>query len=463
MLRTHTCGELRGSDAGKTVTLCGWVDSQRIQGKLSFIILRDRYGSTQVFVNPALTKEFGEIRRESVIRVVGEVKKRPENQVRKELATGEVELSAKEIEILNAADALPLELDEKVESSEDVRLKYRFLDLRKKRLQKNLMLRSKVCIAIRKFLDKEGFIDLETPVLGKSTPEGARDYLVPSRVSKKQFYALPQSPQIFKQLFMVAGYDKYYQIAKCFRDEDLRADRQPEFTQLDMEMSFIEQQDIQDVIERLLQFVWKEVLNVDVKIPFQKLTYKEAIEKYKSDKPDIRKDKNDPQEYAFEWVVDFPLLEWNDDDKRYYAMHHPFTSPKKEDIALMEAKDEKEKAGIRANAYDIVLNGTELGGGSIRIHKRELQDKMFRCLGIDEAEADKKFGFLLNAFTFGAPPHGGIALGLDRMIMLMAGEKSIKEVIAYPKNKDARDLMLDAPSDVHTMQMDELGLKIKDK
>jgi len=459
MLRTHTCGELRGTDDGKTVTLCGWVDSHRVQGRLGFIVLRDRYGTTQIFVNPELTKKFGEIKRESVVKITGLVKKRPENQIRKDMITGEVELSAQDIEVLNASDALPMELDESVVSTEDVRLKYRFLDLRKKRLQKNLITRHRIAKAMRDFLDKKGFLELETPILGKSTPEGARDYLVPSRIYKGQFYALPQSPQLFKQLFMVAGYDRYFQIARCFRDEDLRADRQPEFTQLDLEMSFVDEHDIQEIIEGLLKHVWKEVLNIDIQTPFPRMSYKDAMEKHKSDKPDLRKDKNDPNEFAFLWVVDFPLLEYSEDDKRFYAMHHPFTSPKAEDLEMLESDPGK----VRAKAYDVVLNGYELGGGSIRIHRGDVQQRMFRALGIDEREANEKFGFLLNAFKFGAPPHGGIALGLDRLAMLIAGENSLREVIAYPKNKDARDLMLDAPNTVHNMQMDELGLRIKDK
>lgn len=457
MLRTHNCGELRAEHAGQHVTLCGWVEFHRIQGKLSFIIIRDRYGSTQVFVNPALTKTLGELRRETVILVKGEVKKRPENQVRKELETGEIELSASEIEVLNHADPLPLELDESIESSEEIRLKYRFLDLRKKRMQKNLIMRHKVYAAMNEFMDKEGFIYFETPILGKSTPEGARDYLVPSRIYKGKFYALPQSPQIFKQLSMVAGYDKYYQIAKCFRDEDLRADRQPEFTQLDIEMSFVEEKDIRDLIERLLKHLWQKVLDVEIPTPFPILTYEEAMKKYHSDKPDLRQNKDDPKEFAFEWVVDFPLLEWSEDEQRYSAMHHPFTSPRREDIPLLESDPAKAKA----RAYDVVLNGYELGGGSIRIHDRETQNKMFRAIGIGEQEAETKFGHLLNAFKYGAPPHGGIALGIDRLVMLMAGEQSIREVIAFPKNKDAKDVMMDAPNDVHHMQMDELGLSIR--
>jgi len=459
MLRTHTCGELRAKDAGKKVILCGWVDTHRIQGRLSFIMLRDRYGIVQVFVNSELTKELGEIRRESVIRVRGEVKKRPANQVKKELLTGEIEVSADEINILSRAAPLPLELDESVESTEETRLKYRFLDLRKRRLQRNLILRHKVCKAIRDFMDKEGFLELETPILSKSTPEGARDYLVPSRIYKGKFYALPQSPQLFKQLLMVAGYDKYFQMARCFRDEDLRADRQPEFTQLDIEMSFVEEEDVYDINERLLRYVWKQVLGVDLKIPFKRISYENAMKKYKTDKPDLRKDKKSRDEWEFVWITDFPLLEWNEEEKRYYAMHHPFTSPKPEDIPLMD----KQPARVRARAYDLVLNGFEIAGGSIRIHDSELQKKMFRVLGISEKEAESKFKFLLEAFKYGVPPHGGIAFGLDRMVMLMAGENSIREVIAFPKNKDAKDLMLEAPSDVHHMQMEELGLRIKPK
>ena len=457
MMRTHTCGELRAKHANKRVTLCGWVETHRVKGKISFILLRDRYGVAQVFAGPGLTGKTGELRRESIIQVKGTVRKRPKDQVKKDMPTGEVEVGAEDIIILNPSEPLPLELDEKIESSEETRMKYRFLDLRKGRMQKNLILRHRVSKAIRDFMDREGFLELETPVLGKSTPEGARDYLVPSRIHKGKFYALPQSPQLFKQLFMVAGYDRYFQIARCFRDEDLRADRQPEFTQLDVEMSFVEEKDIFDVMERLMKHVWKQVLGIDVKIPFERISYTEAMEKHGTDKPDLRKNRKDPKEFRFAWITDFPLLEWNQGDKRYYAMHHPFTSPKDEDIPLLDSRPEK----ARAKAYDLVLNGVELGGGSIRIHRREIQEKMFRALGISEKEAGMKFAFLLSALRYGAPPHGGIAFGLDRIVMLMAGEESIREVIAFPKNKDARDLMLDAPSDVHHMQTDELGINIK--
>lgn len=457
MMRTHTCGELRGKHAGKKVTLAGWVDTHRVKGKISFILLRDRYGITQVFVNPELTKKTGELRRETVIQVKGTVKKRPKDQVKKELSTGGIEVDASGINILNPSEPLPMEPANRAGNSEETRLKYRFLDLRNSKMQKNLMIRHMVNKAIRDFLDREGFLELETPILGKSTPEGARDYLVPSRTQKGKFFALPQSPQLFKQLFMVSGFDKYFQIVKCFRDEDLRSDRQPEFTQLDVEMSFVEEDDIYGVIEQLMKYVWKQVLGVDIKIPFQRITYQESMKKYSTDKPDLRKDKKDPKEYRFVWVTDFPLLEWNKEDKRYYAMHHPFTSPKDEDVQLLDSGPEK----ARAKAYDMVLNGVELGGGSIRIHKRELQEKMFKVLGISRKEAELKFDFLLKAFRYGAPPHGGIAFGLDRIVMLMAGEKSIRDVIAFPKTNDARDLMLDAPSDVHHMQTDELGIRIK--
>jgi aspartyl-tRNA synthetase len=456
MMRTHTCGELRKKHANKRVTLAGWVDTHRVKGKISFILLRDRYGTTQVFAGPSLTKKIGELRRESVIQVKGKVKKRPKDQVNREMPTGEIELAADEIRVLNAAAPLPLELDENVKSSEETRLRYRFLDLRKRRMQRNLILRHRVSKAIRDFLDGEGFLELETSMLGKSTPEGARDYLVPSRNQKGKFFALPQSPQLFKQLFMVSGFDKYFQIVRCFRDEDLRADRQPEFTQLDVEMSFVEEEDVLDVMERLMRYVWKQVLGVSIKVPFERISYAESMRKYKTDKPDLRKDKN-TKDFRFVWITDFPLLEWNQEEKRYYAMHHPFTSPKEEDVPLLESRPEK----ARAKAYDLVLNGVELGGGSIRIHKRELQEKMFRALGISEKESKLKFDFLLKALSYGAPPHGGIAFGLDRIVMMMANEKSIRDVIAFPKTNDARDLMLDAPSDVHHMQMDELGIRIK--
>lgn len=446
--RTHTCGELTAKDAGKEVKLCGWVETVRLQGKLGFILLRDRYGITQIFLNAEFVKDYGNLSKESVIQVEGEVKKRPENQIKKEMETGEIEVSASEIKLLNPADQLPMQLDEHINSTEETRLKYRYLDLRRQPMQKNIVTRHRILQVMRSYLDKQNFVEIETPILAKSTPEGARDYLVPSRVNKGKFYALPQSPQLFKQLLMVAGYDRYFQIARCFRDEDLRADRQPEFTQLDIEMSYVEQEDIIDLIEGLIQKLWKDILRIDVKIPFQRMTYEEAMKKYKSDKPDLRKDKN---EFAFLWVVDFPLLEWDKDGKRYKAMHHPFTSPKGK-------IDEKSPDKILAKAYDLVLNGTELGGGSIRIHDQEVQKQVFRLLNIQEKEAYNKFGYLLDAFKYGAPPHGGIALGIDRLVAMITGNESIREVIAFPKNKDAEDLMLNAPSEVDEKQLGELGI-----
>ena len=450
MFRTHTCGELTAKDSGKKVTLCGWVDTIRVQGKIGFLLLRDRYGITQVFLNDKLAKEFGALSKESIVQVSGIVKNRPANQVKKEMRTGEIEISAESINTINKVGPLPL--DPNVESSEETRLKYRYLDLRKPNMQKNLIKRHKIIKATRDFMDKEGFVEVETPLLAKSTPEGARDYLVPSRNFKGKFYALPQSPQIFKQLLMISGFDKYFQIARCLRDEDLRADRQPEFTQFDMEMSFVTEEDIFSVIERLIKFVWKEALDEDIKIPFERITYKEAVQRYKTDKPDLRKK---GEKFKFVWVTNFPLFEWNEEEKKHVSAHHPFTSIKEGHLGLLKNR-ELEK--IESRAYDLVLNGWELGSGSIRIHDQELQKEIFKALGLSDKEAREKFGFLLDALKF-APPHGGIALGLDRIIALATGNNSIREVIAFPKNQDAKDLMTDSPSAVSDKQLKELGLK----
>lgn len=450
MLRTHTCGELTKKEIGKNVVLCGWVDKVRTHGKIGFVNIKDRYGITQLFLGKDFQLE--SLRRETVIKIEGKVKQRP--KANKELKTGDVEVEVSKLEVLNEASPLPLELDESVESTEETRLKYRYLDLRKQKMQDNLIMRHKVFKSMRDFFDKEGFLEIETPVLAKSTPEGARDYLVPSRIHQGKFFALPQSPQLFKQLCMVAGFDKYVQIVKCYRDEDLRADRQTEFTQLDVEMSFIDEEDIYSLMEKMIKYVWKTVLNVDLKIPFQRITYEEAMKKYKTDKPDLRKGKD---EYKFVWIVDMPLLEYSKAEGRHVSAHHPFTSPKDSDIKFLDKAPEKAKA----KAYDLVLNGEEIAGGSIRINKPELQKKMFKALNIGEKEAEEKFGFLLEAFKYGAPPHGGIAFGLDRVIAIICGEKSIREVIAFPKNKDARDLMLDAPSKVGKEQLDELGIRLK--
>ncbi|MBD3361574.1 aspartate--tRNA ligase [Candidatus Woesearchaeota archaeon] len=449
--RTHTCGELNKSCIGKSVILAGWLDSLRIQGKIGFLSLRDRYGVTQFFLNPKLAKKFENLKKESVLQIKGKVNARPDKQVNKDMSTGEVEVEASEIVVLNESEPLPLDFEH---ASEETRLTYRYLDLRQPDMQNNLMVRHKLVKAVRDFLSDYNFVEIETPILSKSTPEGARDYLVPSRVHKGKFYALPQSPQQYKQLLMVAGFDRYFQIARCFRDEDLRADRQPEFTQLDMEMSFFQEEDVYSLIEKLMKFVWKKVLNVDIKVPFPRLTYAEAMKKYKRDNPDLRKKKD---EYAFVWVTGFPLLEFNDEDNRYYALHHPFTSPVAEDLDLLETNPDK----VRAHAYDLVLNGTEIGGGSIRMHRGDWQQRVFKALGMSETEYKAKFMHMLEAFKYGAPPHGGIAFGLDRIAAIITGNESIREVIAFPKTKNAESLMENSPSEVDKEQLDELGLRIK--
>jgi len=451
MLRTHTCGELNKKHDKKKVTLCGWLDSLRIQGKIGFLSLRDRYGITQFFLNPKLAKEFASLKRESVLQITGLVQTRPPNQVKKEMATGEIEVSAEKIEVLNTSEELPLDLN--LESTEETRLKYRYLDLRTPRMLKNIVLRHKVIKAIHEYMDSQDFLNIETPFLAKSTPEGARDYLVPARNFPGKFFALPQSPQLFKQILMISNLDKYYQVVKCFRDEDLRADRQPEFTQLDIEMSFVEEEDVYTLIEGLVKKVFKDVLNYNLKTPFPRMTYQEAMKKHKTDKPNLAK----KDEFASLWVTDFPMFEYNKDEKRYQAMHHPFTSPHPDDFKILEKNPEK----ARARAYDLVINGFEIGGGSIRIHHPEIQKQVFKALNLSDKEAQHRFGFFLDALKYGTPPHGGIALGLDRFVMILAKEDSIKEVIAFPKNKEARDLMLDAPSDVNPKQLKELNLKLK--
>lgn len=582
--RTNTCGELAKNDIKKEVTLCGWVNSSRDHGSIIFIDLRDRYGLTQTVFDPEHDKkghkEAETLRREDVIAVKGKVRARGKGLENPKLNTGEIEVLVDELEVLNKAETPPLEVNDRVELNEDVRLKYRYLDLRRPQMQHNILVRHKAVKLVRDYFDALGFLEIETPMLGKSTPEGARDYLVPSRVNPGKFYALPQSPQILKQICMIAGFDKYFQIVKCFRDEDLRTDRQPEFTQIDVEMSFIEQEDILLIIEALMKEMWKKILNKDIKTPFNKLTYQEAMEKYGSDKPDLRfglelvdvtdavkkssfevftkiikekgkvkcinakkcanfsrndldeliefvkiygakgmawmkvaenglesnivkyfdekvqkelvKDVNakkddlllfvadhkhhivdialghlrnelarrlklaDDKEHNFVWVTDFPLLEFDEDEQRHVAVHHPFTSPKDEDIKLLDSDAEK----VRAKAYDITLNGVEIGGGSIRIFKPELQKKMFNILGISDEEAMEKFGFLINAFKYGAPPHGGIALGMDRIVAMLTGNTSIREVIAFPKTKNAEDLMMETPSEVDEKQLKEINIKL---
>lgn len=580
--RTHTCGQLRKKDEGSTVTLVGWVGSVRDHGGLIFVDLRDRYGITQVVFHPGKGDEFYDIarqlRHEYVIALQGKVSLRPPGTVNPNLDTGEIEVYADALEILNRSETPPFEIEDAAGVSLELRLKYRYLDLRRPVMQKRMTFRHKVCQTIREYLDRLDFVDIETPFLTKSTPEGARDYLVPSRVNQGKFYALPQSPQLFKQILMVAGYDRYFQIVRCFRDEDLRAQRQPEFTQMDMEMSFVDENDVIQVIEGLIAAIFDKVMGKKVTTPFPRLSYKEAMTSYGCDAPDLRfgmkikdisdiartsnfkvfldvvnsggqirginatgcgtysrKDIDDltafvgqfgakglawfkveesgltssitkffsaenlealrhrmdakkgdlllfvadkpkvvsqslaqlrlqlghknklihANEFNFSWVVDFPLLEYNEDLRRYEALHHPFTAPHPGDLPLLEEKPLE----VKARAYDLVLNGVELGGGSIRIHTPEIQKRVFRLLGIDDASAYAKFGFLLDALKYGAPPHGGIALGVDRMVTLLLQLDDIREVIAFPKTQKATCLMTNAPSEVDGQQLKDLGIQ----
>ncbi len=451
MKRTHTCGELTKKNIGEQAVLLGWVHKRRDHGKIIFVDIRDRYGLTQVvfFKNKAAE----ELRSEYVIGVKGVVQARPKGTENPKIVTGEIELAAEGLEIINASLTPPFDLDEIRDVSEEVRLRYRYIDLRRPETQKKLFLRHRICKAMRDFLDRHGFIEVETPILTKSTPEGARDFLVPSRLNHGKFFALPQSPQLFKQLLMIAGLEKYFQIAKCFRDEDLRSDRQPEFTQLDIEMAFVDEEEVLGVVEQLLFYVFKEALGIQLKIPFHRITYKEALERYKTDKPDLR---NGMEGFELLWVLEFPLFKFNGEENRWDMEHHPFTSPVDEDIGLIEVSPDR----VRSKAYDLVVNGAEIASGSIRIHRKELQEKIFRRIGLDMAHARERFGFLLDAFSYGAPPHGGIAFGLDRLIALMCGEDSIREVIAFPKTQKASCPMTEAPSSVEEKQLRELGIKV---
>ncbi len=580
--RTNMCGTLRLSDAGSEVVLNGWVSKKRNLGGLIFCDLRDRTGIAQIVFSDEVPRELFEkadtLKSEYVIGVRGKVVEREAKN--KDLPTGDIEIAVSDFKIYSTSDTPPIYIKDDDNVDENLRLKYRYLDLRKQKMQRNLRVRHQVTICARNFFDKEGFIEVETPTLVNPTPEGARDYLIPSRVNSGKFYALPQSPQQFKQILMVSGVDRYYQIARCYRDEDLRADRQPEFTQIDMELSFVEPDDIMEIQERFLKTLFKEVLDVDVAIPFPRLPYDEAMARYGSDKPDTRfgfelkdlgdivagcgfkvftgalesgglvnaininggaekfsrkeidklqeaiksygakglawmkvteegvtspiakffdeertaailermeaasgdlilfvADKKkvvwdslgflrreiagrlgllDDSTFNFLWVTDFPLFEYNEEDQRYYAMHHPFTHPVDEDIDRLES----DPGSVKAKAYDIVLNGVELGGGSIRIHDRDLQKRMFAALGLSEEEAEKKFGFMMEAFRYGAPPHGGLAYGLDRLVMLMLGESSIREVIAFPKNQNAQCLMSGAPGEISPEQLEELSIQV---
>jgi len=519
LLKSHSCGELRKKHVGAKVTLAGWVDRRRDHGGLIFIDLRDREGVAQVVFNPETSEQChkiaSEMRSEYVVRVSGEVAHRPPGTENSKLPTGDIEVIAHNTEILNPSKTPPFYINEETEVEEGLRLEYRYLDLRRARMQKNLLLRHRVVKFIRDFLDAKGFIEVETPILIKSTPEGARDYLVPSRLHPSKFYALPQSPQQLKQLLMVAGVEKYFQIARCFRDEDTRADRQPEFTQLDLEMSFIEEEDVLSLLEELF-IAMVETIKPEMQLikPFPRLTYADALERYGTDKPDLRfgleiRDLSDIAAQsnfsvfrsalaeegkvkgicapgcatytrsqldelnklaqslgagglltinmlAFAYIKDFPLLRWSEEAERWESEHHPFTAPRDEDMPLLDSSPEK----VRGKHYDMICNGCEIGGGSLRIYTSGLQRKVFRLLGYSDDEIYDRFGHMLEAFEYGAPPHGGIALGLDRIVMLLAGEETIREVIAFPKNQSAADLTFNAPSPVTEEQLAELHLRL---
>jgi len=451
---------------GEKVKLSGWVHIRRDHGKIIFVDLRDKSGLIQlVFLpdNKELYRLANSLRNEWVIEVIGKVNNRPNKMINENLPTGKVEIEVQELKILNEAETTPFEINDDKDISEEIRLKYRYLDIRRTKMKRNLFVRHKVTKTIRDFMDKRGFTEIETPILTKSTPEGARDFLVPSRLHPSEFYALPQAPQQLKQLLMVAGMEKYFQIAKCFRDEDLRGDRQPEFTQLDIEMSFIKQKAILNLIEKLIIKIIHKLVEIDKSLSkkitfksFPRLDYEEVMKKYGTDSPDLRENKDDPNELAFAWIVNWPMFELNEDGKTYNACHHVFTSPKKKDLPLLESDPLK----VHSWQHDLVLNGNEIGGGSIRIHKSDIQKKIFKLVGLNEEEIEKKFGHLLKAFEYGAPPHGGIAIGLDRLLMILLNEKSIREVIAFPKSGDSRDLTMDAPTQVSNEQLKDLKIKV---
>lgn len=449
---------------GQTVKLVGWVNNRRDHGKLIFIDLRDRSGFMQTVVIPDREEAHEvakKLRNEFVIEMEGIVKERPMSARNEKISTGGVELEVSGLKILNESKTTPFEIIKDTKDvNEEARLSYRYLDLRTERMKNNMIMRAKIIKSMRDFYDANGFVEVETPVLTKGTPEGSREYVVPSRIHKGKFYVLPQSPQQFKQLLMVAGLERYYQVAKCFRDEDQRGDRQPEFTQFDLEMSFVDQNDVMQLFEQcMIEMVTKLYPEKKIqKTPFPVLTYQESMEKYGNDKPDLRINKNDPDELAFCWVVDFPMFEKNDEGE-IGATHHPFTAPMDEDVEYLKTDPLK----ARAKAYDIVLNGYEIGGGSIRIHSKEIQHQIFEILGLDEQTIEKRFGHMLEAFTYGAPPHGGMAGGLDRIIMLLQNEPNIREIMAFPKTGEAEDLMMGAPSELDQKQLEEAGITVVKK
>ncbi|TSC92486.1 MAG: aspartyl-tRNA synthetase [Candidatus Berkelbacteria bacterium Licking1014_7] len=449
---------------GKKITISGWAETIRKHKNIIFIDLRDRDGLTQIIIENVNKKSFEVAQSasiEDVLKIEGWVVSRPKGLENKNLASGKIELHCEKIEVLSKSKDLPFEIEQKAKKiNEETRLKYRYLDLRSNRMKNNLKNRHLVNQFVRNYLTEQGFWEIETPFLTKSTPEGARDFIVPSRLHKGKFYALPQSPQQYKQLLMVAGIEKYFQIVRCMRDEDQRGDRQPEFTQIDLEMSFIEQKDILSTVEKMIiELVKKNYPNLKIKkIPFEKLTYNEAMAKYKTERPDLRKNKQDKNEMAFAWIVDFPAFEWKEKENRWDAVHHPFTMINPQDINQLEQKD---KSKIRALQYDLVLNGFEIGGGSMRIHKPELLSKIFEILGHKPEDIQRKFSHLLEAFSFGVPPHGGLAIGYDRLMMILQQEDNIREVIAFPKTGDGQDPMMVSPSVIDQEQLDELNLKIK--
>jgi aspartyl-tRNA synthetase len=451
--------------SGKKVKVCGWINSMRSHGKILFVDLRDRSGILQLVFTPDKKETYNlakRLRPEWVIEAIGKISQRPPKMVNPKIETGKVEMATDEIKVLSEAKTLPFSIEGLgYEINEEKRMRYRYLDLRRERIKKNLIIRQKVIQFMREFLQKEDFIEIETPILTKSTPEGARDFIVPSRLQPGRFYALPQSPQQYKQLLQVAGIEKYFQIARCFRDEDPRADRQAEFTQLDLEMSFVSQEEILDLTERLYVALIKKLFPEKkiTKIPFPRIKYSQAIKKHKTDKPDLRRNKKDPDELALAFIVDFPMFEWRKEEKRWDAVHHPFTRPQTENLKEIKKNPEK----ILAHQYDFVLNGVEIGGGSLRSYKPEILEAVFEVMGHKKGEIRKKFGHLLRAFEYGVPPHGGNAPGIDRFLAVILNEPNVREVIAFPKTGDSRDLMMDAPSEVSEEQLKELALKILKK